>query len=368
MSEKKPWAFELEEYIREGEPTRAEKAKAWAAAIGLQDVDGLQVSDYLVKTAKDNIEGRIDHKEALTRIDSYYEEQRKRGSIEERQEEADKVSARIAELLSEKAFQFSPVYYMSIHKNLFNGIFKGAGEARPYNISKKEWVLNGDTVLYASHDLAWESLKYDFEQERAFDYSTLTPQETLEHLARFISRVWQIHPFLEGNTRTTAVFLIKYLRSLGFEVNNDPFEENSWYFRNALVRANYNNYPKGIHETTIYLERFLDNLLNDANNELKNRFIHVDWADVEADEGASGITDGETQQVTQQATQQVARLVEAVGDDTLSLKEIMQRLGLADRNNVMKNYVNPALQAGVIERTVPDKPNSRLQQYRKTMR
>ena len=120
-----------------------------------------------------------------------------------------------------------------------------------------------------------EKLEYDFSQERNFHYNGLSMPEVIHHLSVFISRLWQIHVFGEGNTRTTAVFFIKYLRQLGFEADNDMFAEHSWYFRNALVRANYSNIKKGIYETTEYLELFLQNLLLDGNNELHNREMHV---------------------------------------------------------------------------------------------
>ena len=166
-------------------------------------------------------------------------------SDDERTEEADKVSSRIAEILSETAFSFSPNEYISIHRKLFQGIYKHAGKIRDYNITKKEWVLDGATVMYGSASELETTLEYDFSQERAFSYKGLSMDEIIHHLAVFISRLWQIRLiFGEGNTRTTAVFFIKYLRTLGFSVTNDIFAENAWYFRNALVRANYTIYKK----------------------------------------------------------------------------------------------------------------------------
>lgn len=277
MTDLKPWAFELEAYIREGEPDRARKAEAWQTAIGLQAVDGLEVSEYLVGTAKEHIEGRIDSRDARRRIDGYYEQRRLRGIAEEDTEEADKVSQRIAEILGEDTFQFSPAALMAIHKRLFTGIIKGAGEVRPYNITKREWVLAGETVLYAPCELVWESLKYDFEQEASFSYADVSLAEAVAHIAKFASSIWQIHPFREGNTRTTAVFVIKYLNSKGLVVTNDEFKEHSWYFRNALVRANYTDFQKGIHATSRYLDQFFENLLLGAKHELRNRYLHVDY-------------------------------------------------------------------------------------------
>ena len=265
----------FKEYLRESEPDKAYKGYAWSTAIGLQAVDGLKPSKYLIDTAILNIEGKITMKEAQSLIDSYYEERPVHLADDERTEEADKVSSRIAEILSETAFSFSPNEYISIHRKLFRGIYKYAGKIRDYNITKKEWVLDGATVIYGSASELRATLEYDFLQEKDFSYKGLSMGEIIHHLAVFISRLWQIHIFGEGNTRTTAVFFIKYLRTLGFSVTNDIFAENAWYFRNALVRANYTNLQKGIHETTEYLEVFLRNLLLNEKNELHNRNLHI---------------------------------------------------------------------------------------------
>ena len=265
----------FKEYLRESEPDKAHKGYAWSTAIGLQAVDGLKPSKYLIDTAIQNIEGKITMKEAQTLIDSYYEERPAHLSDDERTEEADKVSSRIAEILSETAFSFSPNEYIAIHRKLFRGIYKHAGKIRDYNITKKEWVLDGATVMYGSASELRATLEYDFSQEKDFSYKGLSMDEIIHHLAAFVSRLWQIHIFGEGNTRTTAVFFIKYLRTLGFSATNDTFAENAWYFRNALVRANYTNLQKGIHETTVYLEAFLRNLLLNEKNELHNRNLHI---------------------------------------------------------------------------------------------
>ena len=265
----------FKEYLRESEPDKAHKGYAWSTAIGLQAVDGLKPSKYLIDTAIQNIEGKITMKEAQSLIDSYYEERPVHLSDDARTEEADKVSSRIAEILSESAFSFSPNEYISIHRKLFQGIYNHAGKIRDYNITKKEWVLDGATVVYGSASELRATLEYDFSQEKDFSYKGLSMDEILHHLAVFISRLWQIHIFGEGNTRTTAVFFIKYLRTLGFVATNDIFAENAWYFRNALVRANYTNLQKGIHETTEYLEVFLRNLLLNEKNELQNRNLHI---------------------------------------------------------------------------------------------
>ncbi len=277
MSEEKRWQFELQEYIRQGEPEQKEKSEAWQTAIGLQAVDGLQTSAYLLDTAKEHIEGKIGIDEAQKRIQSYYEERGERTEIEEGTMEADIVSARIAKLLGEKAFQFSPTEWLSIHRRLFEGVFEHAGQIRPYNITKKEWVLNGDTVIYSSYHNIKETLNYDFETEKNFSYKGLSMEKCVKHIAKFASDIWQIHPFCEGNTRATAVFMIKYLRTFGFDVNNETFEHHSWYFRNALVRANYNDIKNGIYATNKFLEQFFSNLLMGTEYELKNRYMHISY-------------------------------------------------------------------------------------------
>ena len=200
----------FEEYLRQGEPNKAEKAKIWKTAIGLQQVDGLKPSEYLITTAKQNIEGDISFEEVKQRIDSYYEQHPVKNN-ENRTEEADKVSARIAEILSEQTFTFSPAEYLSIHRRLFQGIYGHAGKMRDYNITKQEWILNGETVLYASALSLKATLEYDFEQEKKFNFKGLSQQEIIEHIAHFISYLWQIHIFGEGNTRKTVIFLIKYV-------------------------------------------------------------------------------------------------------------------------------------------------------------
>ena len=272
----------FKEYIKQTEPGKRDKGYAWHTAIGLQAVDGLKPSKYLIDTAIKNIEGYISIDEAQELLNTYYEENPK-VDTGDRTEEADKVAVRIAKILSEKAFSFTPNEYISIHKKLFTGIYGHAGKLRDYNITKREWVLNGATVLYGSASELRTTLDYDFSEEKKFSYKNLSMEEIIHHLAIFVSRLWQIHVFGEGNTRTTAVFFIKYLRTLGFDATNDIFAENAWYFRNALVRANYNDLRNGVHETTEYLEMFLRNLLLDEKNELHNRSMHISGMFEEAD-------------------------------------------------------------------------------------
>ena len=288
----------FKEYIRQSEPSKRDKGYAWHTAIGLQAVDGLKTSKYLIDTAIKNIEGDISIDEAQELLNTYYEENPK-ADTDDRTEEADKVAVRIAKILSEKAFSFTPNEYISIHKKLFAGIYGHAGKLRDYNITKKEWVLNGATVLYGSASELRATLDYDFAEEKKFSYKNLSMEDIIHHLALFVSRLWQIHVFGEGNTRTTAVFFIKYLRTLGFDVTNDIFAENAWYFRNALVRANYNDLKNGVHETTEYLELFLRNLLLDEKNELHNRSMHISGrfkeTDFESAKADIGNTEADTE-------------------------------------------------------------------------
>ena len=290
---------ELNGYERLGEPDKAEKSAVWKIAIGLQRTDGLTPSDYLIETAKQNIDGHITFDEVKERLDSYYISRPICPEDGDRVEEADKVSARIAEILSRAAFVFSPAEYMMIHKRLFTGIYQHAGKIRDYNISKPEWVLNGGTVTYSDAGSIRATLDYDFSQEKNHQYGGHGRIEIVERVARFISGIWQIHPFGEGNTRTTAVFAIKYLRTLGFDVANDLFAEHSWYFRNALVRANYNDRDKGIRPTYEFLDRFFGNLLLGEKNVLKNKDMHVSLSETndaqnKAQNKAQKVTDAET--------------------------------------------------------------------------
>ena len=269
----------FDEYLRQGEPSQKESAENWKTAIGLQAVDGLQPSAYLIDVAKRNIEGEISLDETRKLIDSYYQSKTVRTPKDEDEEEADKVSANIAKILASKTFAFNTNGYVSLHRRIFEGVFKHAGEIRQYDISKKEWVLEGDSVNYLNWEDLRRALDWDIEQEKNFSYKSLTDDEKIEHIAKFISGIWQIHAFREGNTRTTAIFTIQYLRSLGYEVNNEMFAKHSWYFRNALVRANYRNINKDIEYSPIYLVRFFRNLLLGESWVLKNRYLHIDPTD-----------------------------------------------------------------------------------------
>ena len=277
--EPKQLYFDFDKYIRQGEPEAADNARQWATAIGLQAVDGLKPSQYLIDTAQRNIEGDITIDEVQMLLRAYYASEANRNKIEEGDEEADKASANIKRILSTRTLAFNTNGYIATHRRIFEGIFKHAGELRTYDIARKEWVLRGDTVNYLNWEDLRRAIEYDIQQERDFSYKGLTDVEKIKHLCRFTAGLWQIHAFCEGNTRTTAVFLIQYLRSIGYKVNNDMFARHSWYFRNALVRANYKNSDLGIGYDYQYLERFFFNLLLGEKNELKNRYLIINAPD-----------------------------------------------------------------------------------------
>lgn len=362
----------FDEYLRQGEPSQKERVENWKTAIGLQAVDGLQPSAYLIDVAKRNIEGEISLDETRKLIDSYYQSKTVRTPKDEDEEEADKVSANIAKILASKTFAFNTNGYVSLHRRIFEGVFKHAGEIRQYDISKKEWVLEGDSVNYLNWEDLRRALDWDIEQEKNFSYKGLTDDEKIEHIAKFISGIWQIHAFREGNTRTTAIFTIQYLRSLGYEVNNEMFSKHSWYFRNALVRANYRNIQKGIDYSPIYLVRFFRNLLLKDSWVLKNRYLHIRPTDDWKEQPRTGTPQvprklsSNTPQVPHKFSQHVETLVKCMDDTYMSSAEIMKSLGLKDRKSFSKLYLNAALSENAIERKYPDTPKHPRQQYRLT--
>ena len=357
----------FDEYIRQGEPAQRERAEAWRVAIGLQAVDGLKTSEYLQETARKNIEGEITIDEAREMVKQYYIKKTAHDEGDEDKEEADLVSGNISKLLQTDAFTYSMAGLSAIHKAIFEGVFKHAGRFRDYDISKKEWVLRGDSVLYGRWQDLRMAVEYDLEQERQFDYTPLNKDQMMEHLAKFVAGLWQIHPFGEGNTRTTAVFTIKYLRSQGFDVNNDLFERHSWYFRNALVRANYRNLKKGINYEPLFLVRFFRNLLLGENNTLKNRYMMIDGAE-EWKMPENEQVENKHRTSTEQVTEQVKTLVLALGSDQLTLKQMMERVNLKHRPNFIDNYLTPAINEGCIRLLYPDKPRHPRQKYLLTVK
>ena len=361
--------IDFEAYERVAEPHKREKASVWRTAIGLQDVDGLKVSDYLKQTAIKHIEGDITIDEVREQLRAYYISKSTHDEDDAAKEEADRVAANIAKLLGEKSFSLTALEMLNIHRHLFEGVFRHAGEVRPYDISKKEWILQGDTVIYGRAADIHEALKYDIQQERDFNYSGLSYDQIIAHIVDFISLLWQNHPFREGNTRATAVFIIKYLRSCGFKVNNDLFANNSWYFRNALVRANYRNPSRNIEPDKSFLTLFFRNLILGEQNELKNRYMLIGYV---GDTPTSTPTSTEQVQVggNQFITEKenIKRLIVVVGEQKMSVKEMMAATGLKDRKNFLEYTLNPAINEGWVRMLYPDSPRHPRQKYLLTIK
>ena len=380
----------FDEYIRQGEPQKKARADAWRVAIGLQAVDGLKTSAYLQETARRNIEGDITIDEAKELVNQYYIKKTTHDEGDANVEEADKVSTNISKLLQTDSFTYSVAGFAAIHRAIFNGVFKHAGRFRDYDITKKEWVLRGDTVFYAHWEDLQMTLQYDLDQEWQFDYKSLEKNRLVEHIAKFVSGLWQIHPFGEGNTRTTAIFTIKYLRSLGFDVNNDLFEQHSWYFRNALVRANYRNVAKGIDYEPVFLVRFFRNLLLGEENTLKNRYMIIDppeeWKMPETEQIPDNLLDKSPDNLPDKLpdnlpdnlpdklpdnlpdkllskNMKIISLLMVVGLKEMSIKEMLEHLGLKNRESFMEVYLNPALKEKFVRMRYPDKPNHPRQKY-----
>ena len=381
MSSTKQTYFDFDEYIRQGEPDKKEKAYIWRTAIGLQAVDGLKTSDYLKDTARKHIEGEIDIDEARELIKTYYQSKTQREPDDDDKQEADKVSANITKILSSETFDFSTKGYIALHRRIFEGVFKHAGRVRDYDITKREWVLNNDTVHYLNWEDLRRALDYDIEQERSFSYKNISSDQLVAHVTRFVSGIWQIHAFGEGNTRTTAVFTILYLRDIGFKVENDMFAEHSWYFRNALVRANYRNAVENIDYSPQYLERFFRNLLLGEQWDLRNRYLHIhpseEWrvqpnlAPPSSAPHAQDKYRTSTERVQDKLhtnNPNIIKLVLAVGKKEISVKDMMDGVGLKGRDNFLNLYLVPAIQEGFVRILYPQSPRHPRQRYLLTVK
>ena len=366
--------LDFNQYIRQGEPAQKDRAEAWRVAIGLQAVDGLKTSEYLQQTARRNIEGDITIDEARELLKQYYISKTTHNSGDADNEEADKVSVNITKILSSGTFDFSANGIISLHRRIFDGVFKHAGRIRDYDISKKEWVLEGASVSYLNWEDLHQALEYDIEQERSFCYKGISRDEMIAHLTGFVSGIWQIHAFCEGNTRTTAVFTIQYLRSVGFDINNDLFADHSWYFRNALARANYKNLVKGIDYSPVYLERFFRNLLLGEHWDLRNRYLHIHPSPERSvqpnlDFGTGQVQDklgtstGQVQDKFRTDNPNIEVLIRTIGDKELSMKEMMECIGLKGRDNFLKVYLSPSIGDGFIRALYPDSPRHPRQKY-----
>lgn len=376
MDKHKEHYLDFEAYERVAEPHKRERASVWRTAIGLQDVDGLKVSEYLKDEAVRHIEGDITIEDVRKRLKSYYTNKNAHDSVDATKEEADKVAANIAKLLSEKSFSFTALEFLNIHRHLFDGVFKHAGEIRPFDITKKEWILNGDTIIYGRAADIMMALRYDIQQEKDFNYKGLSIDDTINHIVDFVALLWQNHPFREGNTRTTAVFVIKYLRSIGFKVDNDLFANNSWYFRNALVRANYRNAVMGVEPDKSVLVKFFRNLILGERNELKNRFMLIGYTGIDDTSSylyedtpistPTSTTEGtptSTGDLSASVSDSVRRLVTAIGKDEKSVREMMAIVGLKDRKNFIEYSLAPAIREDLVQMKFPGTPRHPRQRY-----
>jgi fido (protein-threonine AMPylation protein) len=369
-------APDFEEYIKQGEPDRTQKVYNWQTAIGLQAVDGLRTSEYLIETAKKHIEGDIDINQAQELLRTYYQSKTVRVSDDDVMEEADRVAANITKILSTQTLAFNTNGYVATHRQIFEGIFKFAGKIRDYDITKKEWVLRGDTVSYLNHEDLRMALDYDIQQERDFDYSGLTMGDVAKHIARFVSGLWQIHAFGEGNTRTTAVFTIQYLRSIGFDINNDLFARHSWYFRNALVRANFKSAKQGVMYDFSFLEKFFANLLMGEHYELKNRHLLIDapeeWGNnrscTEQVPNKQPTSTGQVPIDNVMDNENIKLLTKAIGKESMSVKEMLEAMGLKHRPTFLDNYLKPAKDAGMVKMLYPNQPKHPRQKYMLTVK
>ena len=265
----------VNEYEEEYKPSNYSKQLKWDMAIGLQEVDNLKPSKYLEKLAEENVEGNLTIKEVENELKDYYSEMNKSTKLNKNELECDFVSTRIVEILDDNSFELSVKYLKYIHKFLFQDIYEFAGEFRKIDISKSEKILNNDSVSYGDSNSLEDSLEYDISKKKKKNYKEMKIVEVIKSISEFSSNIWQVHPFREGNTRTTAVFIIKYLRSLGYDVDNTLFKDKSIYFRNAMVRSNYFNNYLNIKEDNTYLIKFYENLLLGKNNNLRSTDLIV---------------------------------------------------------------------------------------------
>ena len=264
------------DYIETETPKNYVKQSEWDMAIGLQEVDNLKPSKYLEKLLQENVTGEKTIYEVEKELKEYYTEKENNNDVNHNELECDLVSTRIVELLQEDNFELSINYLKYVHKYLFQDVYEFAGEFRKIDFSKHERILNNDSVAYGDHKLLEQSLDYDITLEKNKNYKEMNIVDVINNITDFSSRIWQIHPFREGNTRTTALFIEKYLISLGYNVDNTLFKDKSVYFRNALVRSNYFNNYLNIKEDNSFLIKFYENLLLGKNNNLHSKDLIVE--------------------------------------------------------------------------------------------
>ena len=275
MSEKE-YDSSINEYIIMEMPEYYKKQLQWDMAIGLQEVDNLKPSKYLEKLLQENVTGEKTIYEVEHELKQYYVEKDKTDKTIQDEFECDLVSTRIVQLLEEDNFELSVDYIKYIHKYLFKDVYEFAGEFRKVDFSKHERILNNDSVTYGDCNLLEQSLDYDISLEKNKNYNEMNIVDVINNITNFSSSIWQIHPFREGNTRSTALFIEKYLVSLGYDVDNTMFKEKSVYYRNALVRSNYFNNYLNIKQDNSFLIKFYENLLLGKNNNLHSRDLIVE--------------------------------------------------------------------------------------------
>ena len=373
---------------------RNEKETAWLTAIGIQAADGLRTSDYLLQTAQKNIEGKISIDDANESVNSYYFEKNEHDAGDPESEDADKTAVNITRILLTETFDLSLVGLASLHRRIFDGVYENAGAQREADVSKREWVLGGDIVSFMNPEALPTSLEQCIVKERHYRYDGLSSDTMITHIAGFVSKIWQMCPFVEGNTRFTAVLTLLHLRQLGICYNFEIFKKDSWYFHNALVRANYRNVEKNIDYEPIYLERFFRNLLLSEQWDLRNRYVHVrpaaEWrtqsmANTSTNTGQVQIKK-RTTKVKEKDNKEISKkevivekqhlettfttdnpnilfLTVAIGEEFLSVKDIMKRLNLKGRDNFLKLYLTPAVNGGIVSLLYPSNPRHPRQKY-----
>ena len=266
----------VNDYVETETPKNYTKQQEWDMAIGLQEVDDLKPSKYLEKLLQENVLGEKSIYEVEDELKRYYAVQEKSNEVNHDELECDLVSTRIVQLLEEKSFELSVDYIKYIHEYLFKDVYEFAGKFRNVDFSKSERILNNDSVAYGDHNLLEQSLEYDISLEKNKNYKEMNIVDVINNITDFSSRIWQTHPFREGNTRTTALFVEKYLLSLGYNVDNTLFKDKSVYYRNALVRSNYFNNDLNVNEDKSYLIKFYENLLLGKNNNLHSKDLIVE--------------------------------------------------------------------------------------------
>lgn len=367
-----------------------EKEEAWQLAIGIQAAEGLRTSEYLLQIAQKNISGKLSIDEAKEELRSYYFERNAHDAGDPEKENADKTALNIARVLLTETIDLSADSLANLHKEIFEEVYEKAGATRDYDVSKREWVLGGDILTFMQPEAVLDALNKCLAEERNYRYDTSSTDTLISHLAAFVAKVWQICPFGEGNSRFTAVLTLLHLRQMGIGYNIDTFKNDSYYFHNALVRANYRNIEKNIGYEPVYLERFFRNLLLSEHWDLRNRYVHVrpaaEWRNQAQSNNNTATGQVQIKKDTRKYKEEDKRksskeeiqssqdedyadnpnilfLAVAMGDEFLSVKEILERLHLKGRDNFLKLYLTPAIDSGIVALLYPKSPRHPRQKY-----